>query len=433
MGFFVVLALIAGGAVGWFIATRITGVELARRFHRYNARNLRDVAVALTRELENGNRLQGSLHEAQTLFQSLLQNLPVGVVILDTDGRVTHINDRATDLVGSRVAPLGRFQWEVIRSAALATHIQNARRAERRAQATFTATEGLKTDFVRAIVVPLPDPPGGTGIFLEDVKPEEEWRRRKEDMIQALSHELKTPVTVIAGYMDLLTDAVPDEALRAEIVRPLQQAVDTLKNLITGVMTLYRLESTPVPVFQRVALADLAAQVEALLGPIARQRDISLQWDLPRPDPILYGSPSDLFQMLLNLVQNAIIYNRPRGSVAVSARKEGSRLLLEVRDTGIGISAHDLPRIFERFYRVERGRSRENGGTGLGLAIVKHIVEKHSGEVSVESRLGEGSVFRVHLPLTILDRDPETIRDSSSAGAEPQSREDSEARAAPQA
>ncbi|MHA2621741.1 MAG: sensor histidine kinase [bacterium JZ-2024 1] len=413
----VIVALAVGVGAGWLLAHRIYQAQISRLFRRVAPRGLIDIASAFARETEEAATLRKSLHQAHAFLQSLVDHIPIGVILLDSEARVTHINDRATAIVGSRMAPLGRFQWEVIRSADLASDIQKARKSSGRLQSTYTASQGLGAEFVRATIVPLPPPSGGLAVFLEDIKPEEEYRRRKEDMIQAISHELKTPVTVISGYAELLWDAVPDESLRTEIVRPLQQAVDALKNLLSDVMTLYRLESTPPPAFERVSLQKIVSEVDALLGPEARRRQITLTWDITRPDPILYGNPADLFQMLLNLVQNAIIYNRPNGSVTVSARKDGSRLLLEVRDTGIGISSHDMPRIFERFYRAEKGRSRENGGTGLGLAIVKHVVERHSGEIKVESRLGEGSTFRVFLPLTVLDRKPESISRPESASS----------------
>jgi two-component system phosphate regulon sensor histidine kinase PhoR len=421
VGFFVILfACAAAFAAGWVLRHHFWRKQISELFHRIGAKNLEDVARALVQKAESEARLERDLQEIRRLLHMAIHEAPIGAILIDAEGKIQMMNDCAIRLLGARVAPVGRYQWEVIRSAPLASLIENIRRSDRPIQQTFTASDGVQSDYVRATIVPAGQPPFGTLVFLENVKPEEEWRRRKEDMIQTLSHELKTPVSVISGYMELLFDALPEEEIRREVLLPLRQAVETLKNLISDVMTLYRLESSPPTAFERVSFGALAESVNQVLAPIARQRNVSLHWDIARPDPILFGNSTDLNQMLLNLVQNGIIYNRPGGSVFVSTRKEGSYLVIEVRDTGIGISSQDIPRIFERFYRAEKGRSRENGGTGLGLAIVKHIAERHNGKVTVESRVGEGSVFRVYLPLTILEREPETAGPLASEGrAEP--------------
>lgn len=422
MDFTFLMTLVAGILAGWWLALRLNQHRFRILFRDSGLRSLEDVASTLQKTSEKVNDLTRSVEELRRIIEDV-GKAPLGVIQLNEGGQITQMNDAASDLVGARIAPLGRFQWEVIPSASLASFIQNAFKGQEIAQECFSSKDGIKAEFARVTVVPFQKPPGGAFIFLQDVKPEEEWRRRKEEMVQALSHELKTPITVISGYMEMLLDAIPDTNVRTEIIQPLQKGVENLRNLVHDVMTLYRLESTPIPAFQRIPIQEIVEQVIQLLTPVARQRNVTLHWDVERPEPVLYGVPSDFQTMLTNLVQNAIVYNRENGTVHITGKKEGSHFVLEVRDTGIGISSRDLPRIFERFYRAEKGRSRDNGGTGLGLAIVKHIVERHNGAVSVESQLGKGAVFRVTLPLSILDRaaEPSSTETAVSFGSATQS------------
>jgi len=147
-----------------------------------------------------------------------------------------------------------------------------------------------------------------------------------------------------------------------------------------------------------VDLAAAARRAAELLSPAAREKRVTIEIDAS-PVPLLLGDADGLERLLLNLLDNAIKYNRSDGKVVVQLSRTDGEALLEVADTGIGIPPESIPRIFERFYRVDKGRAREEGGTGLGLAIVKHVAQAHGGQVEVESRLGQGSTFRVRLPL----------------------------------
>ena len=221
----------------------------------------------------------------------------------------------------------------------------------------------------------------------------------RKDFVANVSHELKTPLTAIRGYAETLEDgalAKPELALR--FVRSILEQCERLSNLLRDLLTLSRLESHPAPAREAVDLAKSARRALEILAPQARAREVGIALSTEDGLPVVLGDGGELERLLLNLIENAVKYNRPGGEVEVRLSAEGSEVLLEVQDTGIGIPADALDRIFERFYRVDKGRSRNQGGTGLGLSIVKHAARSHGGRVEVDSRLGKGSVFRVRLP-----------------------------------
>ncbi len=221
----------------------------------------------------------------------------------------------------------------------------------------------------------------------------------RRDLVANVSHELKTPLTAIRAYAETLNDGAltkPDVAPRF-VGRILEQC-GRLEDLLRDLLTLSRLEhvdlgSEVVP----LDLADSARRAIEALTPGARKRDIELILHV-EGTPSVSAARSEVDNVLLNLIENAVKYNRQGGKVRIDIAQRGAEIILEVADTGIGIPADSVERIFERFYRVDRGRARDQGGTGLGLAIVKHAVRVLGGRIEVESRLGEGSTFRVSLP-----------------------------------
>jgi len=221
----------------------------------------------------------------------------------------------------------------------------------------------------------------------------------RNELVANVSHELKTPLTAIRGSAETLEDGAmaKPEVGRRFTGRILEQC-ERLEDLLRDLLTLSRLESRPQPLAREpLDLAGVARHAIGVLAPRAVERDVDLRLAtaaVPRVD----GHRGELERLFLNLIENAIKYNHPGGEVEVRLRGEGSEAVIEVVDNGIGVPDDALERIFERFYRVDKGRARRQGGTGLGLAIVKHVARHHGGRVEVESRLGEGSTFRVRLP-----------------------------------
>lgn len=221
----------------------------------------------------------------------------------------------------------------------------------------------------------------------------------RRDLVANVSHEIKTPLTAIRGFAETLRDgalAEPETAIRFTD-RILQQC-DRLQALLADLLTLSRLERSEVPAERlRVQLAELLKEAAETLQPVAEERNVDLTTRL-EARPELDGDPEALSELCLNLIDNAIKYNEEGGRVEALLTCRDGDIVLSVSDTGRGIPESALSRIFERFYRVDRGRSRKEGGTGLGLAIAKHAAELHGGRIEVESTLGRGSTFRVFLP-----------------------------------
>jgi two-component system phosphate regulon sensor histidine kinase PhoR len=222
----------------------------------------------------------------------------------------------------------------------------------------------------------------------------------RKDFTANVSHELRTPLAAIKAFAETLREgAVEDAEHRAEFLLEIETNADRMTRLVDDLLTLSALDSgVRTPASESVDLMRLAAEVTATLKPLAVRKQLGLRLEPFRDVPPVRGDRGQLKQVLTNLLDNAIKFTPEKGIVRLSAACAQGRVTVAVQDTGIGIPAEDLPRIFERFYRVDKARSRELGGTGLGLAIVKHIVEAHGGGVSVESRPEEGSTFRFSLP-----------------------------------
>jgi two-component system phosphate regulon sensor histidine kinase PhoR len=240
---------------------------------------------------------------------------------------------------------------------------------------------------------------GGAVVVARDLTEAERLNRVRKDFVANVSHELKTPLAAIRGYAETLVDGAveePETALRFS--RRILDQCRRLGDLLADLLTLSRLESRRAPrAREPVELHDIAAEAAELVAVAAAARSVALELEPGEPVEI-EGDAEGLLRLLSNLLDNAVKYNRAGGTVRVRATAVEGEAVIEVADTGIGIAAAHRDRIFERFYRVDKGRAREEGGTGLGLAIVKHVAQAHGGRVEVESELGRGTTFRVRLP-----------------------------------
>ncbi len=224
----------------------------------------------------------------------------------------------------------------------------------------------------------------------------------RRDFVANVSHELKTPATSLRLLAESLVDILDEDPEQAHFfAEQLKNETERLAQLITDLLDLARLESeervqNPAPVDVRSVLMVVLSR----LRPPARRKNITLSWKRSGSATMyaVSGDETQLTSMFSNLVENAVKYTPSSGRVEVTAGSDEDEVVVRISDTGIGIPAENLGRIFERFYRVDKARSKETGGTGLGLSIVRHVAENHGGRVTVESTLGEGSTFTVHLP-----------------------------------
>jgi signal transduction histidine kinase len=323
-------------------------------------------------------------------MQLILSSMEEGVVLLDAGGRVRFANPAAEQHLGVRPTSL---------LAVLPLELQEvARRAGREAGAlTAEAETGAPVRWLRGSAIRVGED-GSVLLVVRDVTEAKRLDAIRRDFVANASHELKTPAASIQAAAETLrTAAIDDPAVVPQFAQQLEQEAVRLSRIVSDLLDLSRLE-TGSELAETVDLGAVLRDEGERFEEEASESNVTLAIDAGVASPIR-GSARDLVLMVRNLVDNAIRYTRPGGRVDVSLRTEDSSVVLTVADTGVGIPSRDLPRVFERFYRVDRARSRETGGTGLGLSIVKHVVENHGGTVSVESELGRGSAFEVRLPI----------------------------------
>ena len=322
----------------------------------------------------------------------LVDALGQPALLFDADGRLHAANHAALDLIGASEAPRGATVVEATASSGIAEVVRRVR-GSREPMTVDVERAGRE---LRVGVSMLGDE---TLVVLADRTRERQIEDLRRDFVVNASHELKTPVTAIQTLGEAVAVTLPGDPVRAAgLVKRLNDESERLARLVNELLDLRRLEVAGPLERTTVDLAEVLRLVVADITPRADARKVTLDVDAPEGAPVA-GVHADLEAVVKNLVSNAVKYNREGGHVDVRLRTEGGARVMTVTDTGIGIRQQDLPRIFERFYRVDTARSRATGGTGLGLSIVRHAVERHGGSVQVESSLGEGTSFTVTLPI----------------------------------
>ena len=366
----------------------------------------RDEMSALASSLEVAARqvravVETSQRESSRL-EAILSSMVEGVVAVDPLMRITFLNRAFAELMG---VPLpvepGVPLLQVARDHALLEMFTSVLSTGERAQKRLV----LSARTFEVQTVPLGgDPHRGAIAMLYDITEIERLERVRKDFVANVSHELRTPLSAVSGYAEtLLEGALEDPDNRRKFVEIILAKARQLTNVVSDLLILSTLESAKPPAPEPVSLRESLQSALHTVAPTARSRGVRLEC-AEFEDIRILAHFVRLEQVWVNLLENALKFNRPEGEVRVEVSRDTGRVLVKVKDTGLGIPSRDLPRIFERFYRVDKARSRATGGTGLGLAIVKHAVEQMGGTVSVESRLGQGTVFTISLP-PIQDND----------------------------
>ncbi|NWF54943.1 MAG: phosphate regulon sensor histidine kinase PhoR [Syntrophaceae bacterium] len=336
--------------------------------------------------------------------EALLGGMVEGVLILDLNGRIKNLN-RSMGLILPQTASsdLGKHYLEVLREPELNDLIQ-ATLAEKKGYRRSLSPLGQPGRIFQvqsSLVQYAQNGAEGVIVVFHDVTDLKRLERVRQDFVANVSHELRTPLTAIKGYVEALRDGGLQEPAQAEkFLGVIQRHADRMDRIVSDLLLLSEMESAD-RVLQRetVDLRDLIRTAVETLRPLAEGKQQNLQIGPLEGFSALQGDGQKLHQVMVNLLRNAISYTPEGGSITVEAKPATGGVEISVTDNGIGIPPEDLPRIFERFYRVDKGRSRDLGGTGLGLSIVKHIVEAHGGQVRVESKPGKGSRFTFFLPI----------------------------------
>ena len=345
------------------------------------------------------------------LLNATVNEMREGLLVIDSEMRVVASNRAARDLFSNMEDSISsRRLTELTRNPAIYDAFLDGVRGRERAGVKVETYAPVRRVFDLR-VVPLRAARGATGavgVFF-DVTRLERLELIRQEFLSNVSHELRTPLTSIVALTETLeAGAIEDPQNNRRFLTIIQKNASRMHRLIDDILELSAIEAGNVKVKpESVPLRPLVEDVISSLSATAATRNIDLQ-NLVPPNSEVFADPHRLVQMLTNLIDNAVKFNREGGTVSIRyGSSDRDRILVE--DTGEGIPSHHLDRLFERFYRVDRARSRELGGTGLGLAIVKHLAKSHGGEVTVSSQLGEGTEFTIELPRRAADIESETI------------------------
>ncbi|MFO1311317.1 MAG: phosphate regulon sensor histidine kinase PhoR [Burkholderiales bacterium] len=370
---------------------------------------------ALYRRVRTRRAHERDLAHTIERFQSAAEAIPDGMVVLDDTNRIKWVNARAQKLLG--LAP------EQDRGAPIANLVRQPEFVRYLEADDFTDSILMESQREAGITLAIQVVPFGAAeklLIARDVTQLEAVARMRRDFIANVSHELKTPLTVISGFVETLQELDLDERQRTRFLQLMREQAGSMQRLVEDLLTLSALESehNPLP-DERFAIVPLLLSLSADAKGLSKgQHEISL--DI-RDAATIVGGRDELASAFGNLLSNAIRYTPAGGAIGLAWRidPDGSGVL-SVTDSGIGIAAEHIPRLTERFYRVDRSRSRATGGTGLGLAIVKHVLLRHQADLEIASEPGQGSTFSVRLPAKRVERaelthaDPEPVADSAA-------------------
>ena len=367
------------------VAVAVTVIVTARLWRR-RTQTARDRAERAEEALRARER---SAADELSVRALILDSMEDGVLLSDPDGRLVFANHAIGELLGSVPASVGELHPdELQRVVRRAGHIGDTMHAE--------VETGAPSRWLRATATPA-GTDGSVLLVLRDVTEARHLDAVRRDFVANASHELKTPVASIRAAAETLRDGAIDDPPAAKLfTEQLEKDALRLSRVVSDLLDLSRLESGS-ELDERVRLDAIVLDEVERLEDRAVHAGVILSAQVDGV-PAVLGSARDLALMARNLVDNAVRYTPPGGRVDVSVTAEGNDVLVRVRDSGVGIPRRDLSRVFERFYRVDRARSRDTGGTGLGLAIVRHVAENHGGSATVQSELGAGSTFEVRLP-----------------------------------
>ena len=382
------------------VAQSLAAGDLSRRPSLTAPGEVGDLAIALHRLGEQLGTRVSALEAEDSLLTALFDSLNEGVIAVDARQRVVRINATGRHLLRAQM-PVP-FQLD---------HLPRER-VFREAVANALAggvTEGTETviDGRTLVLTARPLAGGGVVVALLDLTATRRLEAVRRDFVANVSHELKTPLTVVGGFAETLTDDDLPPERRRQFAETILVNTQRMQRIVDDLLDLSRIESggwvpKPVAVDMRAAAADAVLPSQAA----AAEKSVAVEVCVPDDTRTVMADPTALRQVLTNLIENAVRHT-PSGSVTVSTHAEAgsasdprSGVWITVRDTGVGIPAQHLARIFERFYRVDRARSRDAGGTGLGLAIVRHLVEAHGGRVRADSQVSRGTAVAVFFPDT---------------------------------
>jgi two-component system phosphate regulon sensor histidine kinase PhoR len=387
--------------IAW-ISKSIAAGDYTKRILISSHDELGDLARAFNHMSEQIRARIQEVTAAKARLEAVLLSMFEGVMVLDASGKIRLMNERLKEYLKVEDNPIGRKTLEIIRNIEIQEIVDKSLKIKK----------GLES---REISVLIPDErilsvhatpiinkgnTEGSVLVFYDITDLRRLEKIRQDFVANVSHELRTPISSIKGYAETLLDgAIDDKENAKDFIEIIHSDSERLASLINDILDLSKIESGELKLgIQPISLTPIIKKVVKLLTKQAKAKGVKIELDVSNTVCKVMADKERIAQVVLNLLDNAIKYNKLNGKVTISYKEDKKLLKVNITDTGLGIPAKDLDRIFERFYRADRARSREIGSTGLGLSIVKHIIEAHGGAVSVESIPDDGSVFSFTLP-----------------------------------
>ncbi|QQZ59095.1 HAMP domain-containing protein [Paenibacillus sonchi] len=389
------------------VARRITDLDYDARVPMNRRDEIGQLATAINAMADSLQAQLKTIRDNEDLLQSVLDNMTGGIVMINAEGEIALLNRAAEQLLDVKNSEMAGHSFKELKHhyelSRLIEEGVSRNEAVHEERSIYNPTERI----VRLDGVPMMQDGSNRGMLflLQEVTEIRRLEKMRSEFVANVSHELKTPVAAVKGFAEtLLGGGVKDEKTARSFLQIIYDENERLNRLIGDILELSKIESKRAQLeCSPVHLIEFFDSLLETLSKVAEKKNISLNAAVPE-ELFMEGDEDKLRQIFINLISNAINYTQDGGSVNVivvnGQKADGTEtVVFTVRDTGMGIPRKDLPRIFERFYRVDKARSRSSGGTGLGLSIVKHLVELHHGSISVESDLGIGSSFILELPL----------------------------------
>ncbi len=339
------------------------------------------------------------LREEREKVDYILSNMAEGFILLDGQKNVLLCNTSAREFFSGADGPKPKSIYHLTRNQTIINAVQSALDSGQSSVFDLKIREDL---IVNVYISPMAaGSEAGVTVLLVDMTAEKQLLQQKRDFFSNASHELKTPITSILGFSEMLDKGiVADEDEKSDVIKRIETEAKRLSELIGDILTISKLESGGEHMeYADMELSGIVKEAVNAVSPLKDNTAIEIETEL---EEVSYRADRrQIYELLVNLIENAVKYNKPGGRVFVSLKAENGGAVLTVRDTGIGISPEYQARVFERFFRVDYGRDKKVGGTGLGLSIVKHIVSLYGGKISLKSKKGEGTSVTVFLPETV--------------------------------
>ena len=384
------------------IAKKMTKGDFSKKIYTRSNDEIGDLANVLNYMAEEIKNKMKKISYEEAKLNTVISSMFEGIMLTDEKGQILMMNPSLRKLFLIDSPPEGKRPIEILRNNDIQDMVDNIIKEHRRLakEENLTGPAGEKTILVNGAPVIKDAVMEGVILVFHDITELRRLERVRQDFVANVSHELRTPLSNIKGYSEtLLGGAMRDTANSKEFIDIIYRESERLSKIIDDLLDISRMESGKVKmVFLPVEAGPAIKKVVDVLKNSTAGKSINIELSIQDNLPKMLADEGRFTQVLLNLLDNAIKYTPERGNIRITVSKKENFVQIEVADTGAGIPEKDIPRIFERFYRVDKARSRELGGTGLGLSIVKHIVQAHGGEVGVTSTLGKGSTFSFTIP-----------------------------------